>query len=104
MMASKHENSAGDELDRAHELSWALLDDHITDAELSELDQLLRTDPKARDSYFRCVQLHAELASHFAPQDKNANKTGAKGTPILGFLNSNTPLTGLDSPAADGAH
>jgi hypothetical protein len=102
-MGSSDENLAGDELDRAHELSWALLDEHISEAEMSELEQLLLTDAKARDSYFRCTQLHGDLASHFTPQDKSSTKSSAKGMPILGFLNSNTPLTGIDSPTADDA-
>ncbi len=93
-----------DKLDRAHELTWALLDEHITDAEMSELENLLRTDKKALESYVRCMQLHADLASHFTPTEKSAPNTSTKATPILGFLSAETPLSGVDSPTADGAH
>jgi hypothetical protein len=83
-------------LDRTRELTWALLDEHITDAEMTELQQLLRTDKTARESYVRCVQLHAELAWHFTRPAKGASV--AKGTPILGFLSPDVLTTGIDSP------
>jgi hypothetical protein len=107
-MKDKSENTAGPDadskLDRTHELTWALLDEQISDAEMSELDLLLRTEGTARDSYIRCMQLHAELASHFAPPAKSSPSSTTIATPILGFLNMETPFTGVDSPTADGAH
>jgi hypothetical protein len=87
-------------LDRTHELTWALLDERITDAEMSELVALLRSDKAARESYIRCIQLHSDLAFHFAPpQDA---KPAKQSTRVLGFLGSN-PLIGLDSPQTDSA-
>jgi hypothetical protein len=94
--ASGEQAEDSGKLDRTHELTWALLDESITDAELSELEQLLRTDKTARESYTRCMQLHAELAWHFAPPAKDASVP--KGVPILGFLNADVPMTGIDSP------
>ncbi|HEX4414399.1 MAG TPA: hypothetical protein VH107_12270 [Lacipirellulaceae bacterium] len=91
-------------LDRAHELTWSLLDEQITDAEMSELENLLRTDKKALESYVRCMQLHADLASHFEPAGKKSRGSDANSTPVLGFLNLNTPLTGVDSPTTEGTH
>jgi hypothetical protein len=107
-MKDNSENTAGPDegskLDRTRELSWALLDEQIGDAEMSELELLLRTDGTARESYVRCMQLHADLASHFAPPAKRSPNPSTKATPILGFLNMDTPFTGIDSPTADGAH
>jgi hypothetical protein len=109
-MSSFSNDSAGSEnsedfgkLDRTHELTWALLDEELTEAEMGELEHLLRTDGTARESYVRCMQLHADLASHFAPPGKGAPTSAAKGTPILGFLTMDTPFPGVDSPTADGA-
>ncbi len=42
-------------------LSWALLDDHITDEEQQQLNDLLMTDAEARAMYIDCVQLHVDL-------------------------------------------
>jgi hypothetical protein len=108
-MGNLSENVVGSEgddsskLDRTHELTWALLDEQITDAEMSELDLLLRTDGTARESYVRCMQLHADLASRFAPREKTPSTAGTKATQILGFLKMDTPFTGVDAPTADGA-
>ena len=98
--ANSGPNEESGKLDRAHELTWALLDEQITDAEMSELENLLRTDKKSLESYIRCMQLHADLATHFVPPGKNAPTS--KATPILSFLNSTTPLTGVDSPTTEG--
>ena len=50
------------QLTRANELSWALLDDHISDAEFAEFERLLLGDETARETYVRCAHLHADLA------------------------------------------
>ncbi len=85
-------------LDRTHELTWALLDEHISDAEMTELEQLLRTDKTARESYVRCMQLHAELAWQFTSSAQKSSPALPKGTPILGFLNADLPNLGIGSP------
>jgi hypothetical protein len=86
-------------LDRTHELTWALLDDHISDAEMTELEQLLRTDKTARESYTRCMQLHADLAWQFTSPAQKSSSALPKGTPVLGFLNVDLPNQGMGSPA-----
>src|SRR4051812_38758288 len=88
------------ELDRTYELAWALFDEQISDAEMAELEGLLRGEKTARESYIRCVQLHADLASHFAGAAKSAKASDPKKPPVLGFLNCGIPLTGIDVPAA----
>lgn len=60
-------------LDRVQELTWALLDEGITDDEFSLLDTLLLSDDKARERYVECVQLHTDLLTHFAPNQKTAD-------------------------------
>ena len=85
-----------DQLDRVHELSWGVLDDGLNDEEMAELEGLLQSDPSARESYVRCAQLHADLASYFAPPRNSS--TPAK-SPVLGFLNEAMPNFGL--PAAE---
>ena len=83
--------------ERIQELTWALLDEQITDDEFGLLDNLLLSDEKARQSYVGCVQLHAELMSHFA--DPAAKKT-VSGTQVLGFLSGDSSL-GLQSSGGE---
>src|SRR4051812_9395965 len=88
--------------DRVQELTWALLDEQINDDEFMLLDNLLLSDEKARDSYIGCVQLHADLTSHFAAMPaKNGSKVAGESQ-ILGFLNLDAPL-GFESPTAEEA-
>jgi hypothetical protein len=87
------------QLDRTHELAWALLDDHITADERAELEKLLLEDATARESYIRCAQLHAELASFFADPNPARGQTKLR-TPVLGFLAKNFPQ--FNTPATDG--
>ncbi len=89
-----------DTLDRVHELSWALLDEHIAGEEMAELEDRLLNDSTARDSYIRCVQLHSDLISHYAQPAKASGGSPAK-TPILGFLGEGLPQFG--TPTADDA-
>lgn len=90
------ENS--DQLERAHELSWALLDEIITDDQMVELETLLLNDSEARESYARCVSLHADLSSHFGGSSTSAN---VKPSPVLGFLGSEVPPLGFDVSSAE---
>ncbi len=100
-MGSFSSDEAG-KSDRTQELTWALMDELITDAEMSELEEMLRTDKSARDGYVRCMQLHADLATHFAPPS-DSQSAGKQLTPILGFLGTDASLTGLESPKSDTA-
>jgi hypothetical protein len=109
-MGNASSNAANDdqlpesgEFDRTQELTWALLDERITDVEVRELENLLRTDKKALEIYARCMQLHADLACHFAPPAKNASAKLPPGLPIFGLLNSEIPSLGADSPTTGEA-
>jgi hypothetical protein len=88
--------------DRIQELTWALLDEQINEDEFTLLDNLLLSDEKARGSYLGCIQLHADLMSHFAvPAGTTGSKAGS-GSQILGILNSDAPL-GFQSPSPEEA-
>jgi hypothetical protein len=80
--------------ERVQELTWALLDEQISDDEFVLLDTLLLSDEKARQCYVGCVQLHAELRAHFA---EPAQKKTPSSTQVLGFLGADSSL-GLPSP------
>ncbi|MCC7474878.1 MAG: hypothetical protein IT425_05745 [Pirellulales bacterium] len=81
-----------EQLDSTQELVWALLDDHISDADFAELEERLLADKDARETYIQCVQLHAELLDHFKG---GAAKPVAEQ--VLGFLGSATPTTSTPS-------
>jgi hypothetical protein len=102
-MATNPENVETEDtgpIPRVHELTWALVDEQITDAQMEELETLLLGDSVARNAYVRCMQLHADLASHFVMQVEPDDKTATK-TPILGFLNEGLPQYG--TPTSDNA-
>ena len=88
-------------LERVQELTWALLDEQITDDEMSLLDNLLLSDDGARKRYIECVQLHADLIMHYAAPAAEAKAKGAAKSPVLGFLNAGTPPVGFDLPPAE---
>jgi hypothetical protein len=96
-MATNPENLETDDagpIPRVHELTWALVDEQITDAQMEELEALLLGDSIARDAYIRCMQLHADLAMEFQKPTQPATKS----TPVLGFLGEAASLSGLDLP------
>jgi hypothetical protein len=74
--------------ERVQELSWAALDDLITDDELHLLDNLLLSDNEAVESYCDCVQLHVDLLAHFASDSAvgASRDTSPFGFPIEGTL------------------
>lgn len=77
---------AVDTTERQHvqELTWALLDDALCDAEFVDLERRMLNDASARTEYLRCMQLHAGLAAHFARTEPRADTT--QDAPILGSL------------------
>jgi hypothetical protein len=88
--------------DRVRELTWDLLDEQISDDEFRLLENLLLSDGKARDAYLGCVQLQADLMSHYR-SDALAASWGSNSKPaVLGFLNTGLPF-GFQAPSADEA-
>jgi hypothetical protein len=69
--------------ERVQELTWALLDEQITDDEKSLLDTLLLSDDNARRHYMECIQLHTDLLAFYAAKPA---KSGAAGSAVLSFL------------------
>lgn len=88
-------------VERVHELSWALLDEQVTDDEIRLLDNLLLSDDKARETYIGCVQLHTDLMAHFASPATQATARSTAKSPVLGFLNEGVPTFGFQSPSED---
>src|SRR5262245_34544535 len=91
------DNESGDDLGpigRVHELTWALLDEQISEAELTQLEGLLRDDTTARDAYVRCVQMHVDLTLHFQPQAVPQFTPPGSKTPVLGMLADGLPQIG----------
>jgi hypothetical protein len=89
--------------DHVEELTWALLDERITQDEMALLNQLLFRNDKARDTYIRCVQLHTDLQAQFAKPRLQAGATAPAKSPVLGFLNSGMPPLELQTPMAEDA-
>ncbi|MEX2310067.1 MAG: hypothetical protein WD738_21020 [Pirellulales bacterium] len=88
-------------VERVQELTWALLDEQITDDEMSLLDNLLLSDDVARKRYVECVQLHTGLIMHYATPAAGAKVAGTAKSPVLGFLNAGTLPLGFDLPPAE---
>lgn len=80
-------------LERVQELTSAMLEDVISDAEFAELERLLLEDESARASYLHSVQLHADLAAHFAPPAEQRPATTTT-IPILSSLGDGLTITG----------
>lgn len=106
-MADKREDFSGKEsasrtgdrvvAERVEELTWALMDEQVNDDEFRLLETLLLADDNARGSYLGCVQLHADLISHFgAPARETPAKVGGE-SPIVGLLDSGISHLGLAS-------
>jgi hypothetical protein len=99
--ADSQQSAGASQHQRIHELTWALIDDLITEEEMAALDGLLRTEDGARNEYVRCVQLHADLQSHFAAKPSPTKTTPTARTPVLGSLQSEIQPLGLQLPPAE---
>jgi hypothetical protein len=82
-------------LERVQELTWALLDDNISDDEMSLLDTLLLTGDDARNRYIECVQMHTDLMAHYAAPGKSGSTNGPA---VLSLLKSGSSSLGAQSP------
>ncbi|MEM9184928.1 MAG: hypothetical protein AAGB00_00360 [Planctomycetota bacterium] len=71
-------------IDRIDRLVSALVDEAISDAEISELERLLASEPEARQRYVQGMQLHADLITHYQPDSFDVTKAAI--SPVLGFL------------------
>jgi hypothetical protein len=80
------------------ELTWALIEEVISDDEFAMLDSLLLSDSSARETYCGCMELHADLLQHFASSNSPLRSNATK-TPVLGFLGGQP----AENPAAEDA-
>jgi hypothetical protein len=100
-MAEFIANPADDDI--VQQLTWALLEERITEDELLLLENLLLSDDKARATYIGCVLLHTDLAAHFAAKRPTVDTLPAK-PPVLGFLNALMSPLGREPHAAADAN
>jgi hypothetical protein len=77
--------------ERVQELTWALLDEAITEDEKSLLDTLLLSDDKARRCYLECVTLHADLMAHFSEKPAGTAATKLSFLTCLGNAPTDFP-------------
>jgi hypothetical protein len=68
-------------IERIQTLTWALLDEQITDDEVSLLEKLLLSDGQARKCHIECVQLHCLTANYFT--SVNQTPKGTTTSPVL---------------------
>jgi hypothetical protein len=87
--------------ERVRELTWALLDDLITEEEMTALNGLLKADERARSEYLRCIQLHTDLQSQFAVNLSPTVETSSAKMPVIGLLPSEALPFGLPAPPAE---
>ena len=86
--------SGGADLMEVEKLTWAMLDDDLSETGQRQLEQLLCDSDAARKDYIGCIQLHVDLQDYFA-EEKPANTPPSTPprSPVLGFLNAgNLPL------------
>ena len=73
-----------DPVERVRELTWALVDDHIEDADWTELQKLLTDSPESRLAYLEAMQLHTDLLYRF--KDQQDDGSIKQETTVLSFL------------------
>lgn len=78
-----HERGDEEEMSEIQDLVWTMIDDELTDDQLRRLEQLVRDDPEARETYVRCMQMHADLSIFFS--EKRAQESGQPVARVLGL-------------------
>ncbi len=89
-------------VDEVQQLTWGLLDEQLSDDEITRLEQLVCKHDEARQAYVCCVQMEIDLKDHFANQSET-NQAEVKGeaskkSPVLGFLNDGDSPIGMMPP------
>lgn len=72
-----------EQLDRIDELTSLLVDEVIEEAQIAELEGLLRDSDEGRRRYIDGVQLHCDLMDYYAD---GRRAEGGQRTAVLGFL------------------
>lgn len=89
-------------LDRVEELTWALVDEHIDDGEIAQLEKLLLEHEDARKTYVQCMQMHADLHFMFSKNAPREVKSGSSRLPAaivnaVPLANAHMPIAGAQS-------
>jgi hypothetical protein len=79
-------------------LVFALLDEQIERRQLARLDELMRSDPEAREIYLKCVQMHVDLHAYFAQSAESADAKQESTAPLVVGLPINLPMGGIQRP------
>ena len=80
-------------LEEAERLIWALLDEQINESDIKHLESLIQENQAVRNRYLQCVQIHADLYSHFRPATSQTAGTGPNTqSPVLETLLSDLSL------------
>ena len=87
-------------LTQAEEMIWSLLDNNLSGADFSRLEELIRDNAQVRDRYFECVQLHTDLASHFGKTTRS-NALDGPDSPVLGSLGNTLPGVDAGPPVTE---
>ncbi len=72
-------------LNEAEQLIWALLDEQIADDDVKRLEAMIQNDPRVRQRYLTCVQLHADLHQQCNTSSESTATPDFK-SPVLGSL------------------
>jgi hypothetical protein len=83
-------------VDEVAELTWLLLDREINDAQIVQLETLLRDSQDARDTYLKCVQIHVDLGEHYEAKREQEDiiKRTSRTMPLMDLLNDCFPPVG----------
>jgi hypothetical protein len=54
-------NETDEQSNEVQDLTWAIIDEHASDADVARLEHLLLDDEEARQIYITCVQMHVDL-------------------------------------------
>ncbi|MEX0867619.1 MAG: hypothetical protein WD030_09690 [Pirellulales bacterium] len=89
-------------LERVEELTWALVDDHIDEAEIAQLETLLLENESARKTYVECMQMHADLHFMFNQKAGATVRSGSSRLPAavvnaLPMASAAMPIPGAHS-------
>jgi hypothetical protein len=59
-------------LSEIEELTWTMIDDQLTEAQIRRLEQLVTEDKEARQIFLTCMNLHVELERLFRGENPPA--------------------------------
>jgi hypothetical protein len=96
-------NPTQERLAQAEEMIWSLLDGNLPEADRARLEEMIKDDGDIRNRYVECVQLHTDLAEHFAGRAKLniSEQPTSSDSPVLGSLDNTIPSVEAGPPVTD---